>query len=321
VMAGSTWPTLLLLPQIGLKSRPGFMNRKEQITIRCNLTQKAFTLIELVIVVSIMSLLLAISIPALTKARRSALSLIGVRRQRDTSFAVINYALDNDGQYPDSIARPIPGSSSPWREPTIITAPGTQQNRSISAYLHTYIKNANTMFCPNAPRKHKQLQEIWDAGDDWNGEFGDQFFGTYCFYWNYVGYLEEKNYPFKGPRSSSDGRRYSKLLTSDYLGFGHWRNVLTYGRHDAYGCCDRFNGAGITEGTPVSADFWSRLKNNNFGLDSIKIKLHAGYTDGHIESFCPPEVMTMRVSKTPDGTVPCPTIGSPGNFYIPIQQH
>jgi len=259
-----------------------------------------------VIVISIISLLLAISMPVLTKARRRARSLIGVSRQRDTAFAVTIYALDNDNRYPDSIARPKLGSSSPWREPTIITAPGTQPNRSLSAYLRMYIKNANTIFCPNAPHKYKQYQ----------------FFGTYCFYWNYIGYLEEKNYPFIGPRSSSDGRRYSKLLTSDYLGFGHWRNVLTYGRHDAYGCCDKFNGAAITKGTPVSADFWSRLKNDeNFGLDSIKIQLHASYTDGHVEGYWPSEVMTMRVSKTLDGTVPCPTIGSPGNFYIPIQKH
>ncbi|MHC4460775.1 MAG: type II secretion system protein [Planctomycetota bacterium] len=291
------------------------LNGKEHVTIRSNLTKKAFTLIELVIVISIISLLLAISMPILTKARRSAHSLIGVSRQRDTAFAVTIYALDNDNRYPDSIARPKLGSSSPWREPTIITAPGTQPNRSLSTYLHTYIKNANTIFCPNAPRKYKQLQEIWDTGDDWNDELGNQFFGTYCFYWNYIGYLEEKNYPFRGPRSSSDGRWYSKLLTSDYLGFGHWRNVLTYGRHDAYGCCDKFNGAGITKGTPVSADFWSRLKDDeNFGLDSIKIQLHASYTDGHVEGYWPSEVMTMRV-------VPCPTIGSPGNFYIPIQKH
>ena len=154
------------------------MNWKEQVTIRHNLTNKAFTLIELVIVISIMSILLAVSIPALNKARRSARSLIGVGRQRDTAFAVILYAQDNDNQYPDSIARPKLDSSSPWREPTIITAPGTQPNRSLSAYLHTYIKNANTIFCPNAPRKYKCLQEIWDAGDDWNNELGNQFYGT-----------------------------------------------------------------------------------------------------------------------------------------------
>jgi len=295
---------------------------KEQVTIRRKLTNKAFTLIELLIVISIMSILLAVSIPALNKARRSANSLIGVGRQRDTAFAVTLYAQDNDNQYPESVARPKLGSSSPWREPTIITAPGTQPNRSISAYLHAYINNSNTIFCPSAPRKYEYLQKIWDAGDDWNDELGDQFFGTYCFYWNYIGYLEEKNCPFRGPQSSSDGRQNSKLLTSDYLGFGHWRNVLTYGRHDAYGCCDEFNGAGITQGTPVSADFWSRLKvDGNFDLDSIEIRLHTSYTDGHVESYGPSDVMPMRVSKTSDGTVPCPTIGSPGIFYIPVRQH
>jgi hypothetical protein len=269
-----------------------------------------------------MSILLAVAIPALNKARRSASSLIGVGRQRDTAFAVTLYAQDNDNRYPESVARPKLGSSSPWREPTIITAPGTQPNRSISAYLYTYIENANTVFCPSAPRKYEYLQKIWDAGDGWDNKLGNQFFGTYCFYWNYIGYLEGKNYPFRGPQSSSDGRQYSKLLTSDYLGFGHWRNVLTYGRHDAYGCCDEFNGAGITKGTPVSADFWSRLKvDESFGLDSIEVRLHTSYTDGHVESYGPSDVMPMRISKTPDGTVPCPTIGSPGIFYIPIRQH
>lgn len=298
------------------------MNGKEQITIRHRITNKAFTLIELLIVISIISLLLAISIPALTKARRSARSLIGVKRQRDTAFAVTLYAQDNDNLFPDSVARPKPGSSSPWREPTILTAPGTGLNRSISAYLYTYIKNADTIFCPSAPRKYEYLQEVWEAGDEWNNDLGNQFYGTYCFYWNYVGYLQDKNYPFRGPQSSADGRQYSKLLTSDYLGFGHWRNVLTYGRHDAYGCCDQFNGAGVTKGTPVSTDFWSRLKDDEkFSLAGIQIQLHAGYTDGHVQSYWSSEVMTMRISKTPDGTVPGPTIGSPGIFYIPIKQH
>jgi prepilin-type N-terminal cleavage/methylation domain-containing protein len=108
------------LLKIGLKSRRGFVKWKEQVTIRYNLTNKAFTLIELVVAISIMSILLAVSIPALDKARRSANSLIGVVRQRDTAFAVTLYAQDNDNQYPDSVARPKVGSSSPWRVPICI---------------------------------------------------------------------------------------------------------------------------------------------------------------------------------------------------------
>ena len=263
---------------------------------------------------------MTILMPALKKAKSNAYSVISSTRQRKTAFAVAIYATDSDGWYPTSIASPEPGSSTPWREPTLIVAPGTWPYCSVSSYLRNYIKDAKTIICPSAPNKYKYLQEIWDAGDDWYSPDGDQFFGTYCFYWNYVGYLEDDDYPFRGPRRSSDGRKYSKLLTSDYLGFGHWRNVLTYGRHDAYGCCDKFNGAGVTQGTPVSADFWSRLQNDGeFTLETMNVKLQAAYTDGHVETYSPIDTMTMRIALTPDGTVPCPTIGSAGEFFIPAK--
>ncbi len=266
-------------------------------------------------------MLLAVCLPAMSKAKQAARSLIGSCRQRNIAFALTAYATDDNGWYPTSIASPEPGSLTPWREPTLIVAPGTWPYRSVSSYLRNYIKDAKTIFCPKAPHEFKYLQEIWDAGDDWYSPDGDQFFGAYCFYWNYIGYVEDDDSPFQGPSRLSDGRRHSKLLVSDYLGFGHWRNVMTYGRHDAYGSCDKFNGAGITRGTPVSADFWSRLEDNgNFTLEMMNIKLNAVYTDGHVETYSPIDTVTMRVSRTPDGTVPCPTIGSAGEFYIPARQ-
>ena len=40
---------------------------------------------------------------------------------------------------------------------------------------------------------YKHLQQSWDAGDDWDhpetSPRPDPVFGTYCFYWNYTGYL------------------------------------------------------------------------------------------------------------------------------------
>ena len=53
------------------------------------------------------------------------------------------------------------------------------------------------------------------------------------------------------------------------------------------------------------------------GLDEIQIKLHAGYTDGHVESYSANEVTTMKVSITSDGSVPYPTGVGAGDFYLP----
>ncbi len=258
-----------------------------------------------------------ILVPALRKAKESLLEVVNASRQRNTCFAVMTYSQDNNERYPQSIARPSPGSTSPWKEPTILAAPGGDAGRTISSYLRAYIERADILYCPRAPGKAEYIQDMWDSGDDWDSPSGNQFLGAYCFYWNYIGHLDSTHTPFLGPSRTSDSRRFSTLLTSDYLGFGHWRNVLTYGSHNAYGSCCRFNGAQVTKGTPVSADFWSRLEDADFNLDQMKIQLQASYTDGHVEKYTPSQVTSMKVSRTLKGTVPCPPIGSAGTFYIP----
>jgi hypothetical protein len=189
-------------------------------------------------------------------------------------------------------------------------------HRSMSAYLRSYIENANSMFCPSAPKKYEFLQEAWDAGDAWDNPQtsfpSDPVFGTYCFYWNYVGYLEGA--VFRGPRSSIGGAGQSKLLVSDYFGYDHHRSPK------AYGSCERFAGASVTLGTEVSSAYWSRWGDNSMpGVEKINVKLRAGYSDGHVGSFMPAEAIPMKVSVSPDGSVPYPSgVGlGPGDFYLP----
>jgi hypothetical protein len=52
-------------------------------------------------------------------------------------------------------------------------------------------------------------------------------------------------------------------------------------------------------------------------LNTIEVQLHAGYTDGHVGSFKPSEVVPMRVSLTSDGSKPYPEGVGPGIFYLP----
>jgi hypothetical protein len=187
-------------------------------------------------------------------------------------------------------------------------------HRSISAYLRPYIEDAETMFCPNAPRKYKYLQAAWDAGDEWdNPEMpigGNQVYGTYCFYWNYTGYLEERDYLFKGPKSPASGLRCSKLLVSDYLGYNHWRSK------GAFSSCEKFAGSSITDGTVLSSAYWS----GEVTTDPIapEIKLRAGYTDGHVGTFVSTDILTMKVIIAPETSEPYPDdIDGPGWFFLP----
>ena len=140
----------------------------------------------------------------------------------------------------------------------------------------------------------------------------DQLSGTYCFYCNYIGYLDERPDPFRGPRTLCGGPEQSDLLVSDYFGFNHWQNP------DSYGSCEKFKKANIIPETWISSSYWSRSNRNaKVNLSDLTIQLHAGYIDGHIETYSASQVTGMKVSKTADGSVPYePGIG-PGDIFLP----
>lgn len=291
---------------------------------------KAFTLIELLTVLAVMALLLTILSPAVQKAKRSARAILSANNQRETIRGVSCYAFDQDERLPESVATLGTGLRWSWREPTVLT--GFQKrsptiNRSVSQYLKDYIDTASTMFCPSAPSRYEFAKEAWAAGDAWDNPcpdtgIEDPLFGNYCLYWNYVGYLEEKNRPFIGPRSLAPRKSESSLLISDYFGCGHWRNELTYGTRNAYGSCEKMTNADITAGTSVACDFWSLLNpDNQVPLDAVNLTFNAGYIDGHVEKCSPRDVTVMKVSMTPDGRVPYPDeIGPAGTIFIPREK-
>jgi type II secretory pathway pseudopilin PulG len=285
-------------------------------------------LLELLVVISVISLLIAVLLPALGKVKRQAKSLIGMSNQRQIVLAVNSYTFDNDDRYPESTATLTETSGVwHWQEPTMMTACNRRpsvEHRSMSGYLHSYIENAGVMFSPSSPKKYKYSQAAWDAGDDWDNPDTsyptDPLYGTYCFYWNYTGFLGVNQRPFAGPRKSAGSRYESKLLVSDYFGFGHWRNKEAYGSIEAFGSSERFNRSSVTPGTEASSAFWSRLEpTGSVNLDTLNIKLHAGYTDGHVESYSSADVVPMKVSFSTDGCVPYPDSFStnPGIFYLP----
>jgi prepilin-type N-terminal cleavage/methylation domain-containing protein/prepilin-type processing-associated H-X9-DG protein len=63
------------------------------------LQQKAFTLVELLVVISIIALLLAILMPTLRRARDSAKKVVCQSNLRQIGIAMKTYAISNDGKF------------------------------------------------------------------------------------------------------------------------------------------------------------------------------------------------------------------------------
>ncbi len=290
--------------------------------------KKGASLLELIVSLFIIVALFAATFPVISKVRQKARRILTMNNLRQIVLGVNQFAADNSYSYPKSVATiGSTGTQWNWQEPTILISARRRDrytNRSVSAYLRSYIDNADIFFCPNAPKKYKYLKESWEAGDRWDNPetvpTQDPVIGAYCLYWNYTGYLSEEQKPFIGPHSPSGKRRESKLLVSDYFGFGHWRNKSVYGSRDAYGSCEKLETGSRTPGTEVSSDFWSRwCGSEKIGLDEIKVELNAGYADGHVERYSVAEVVPMEVSKNPQGTLPYPESLSPGIFYLPAK--
>ncbi|MBE0537372.1 MAG: type II secretion system protein [Phycisphaerae bacterium] len=289
---------------------------------------KAFTLIELLTVLAVISLLTAILLPALSKVKCAARALVSAANQRQITQAIGAYAGENNEWFPESVATLGTSARFSWREPMVLTGfqkRSPHHRRSVSDYLREYIPTAKTLSCASAPHAYKYLEDAWLAGDAWDNPspdtgYEDPVFGTYCLYWNYRGYLMDRQAPFMGPDRSFGERGRSTLLISDYFGFGHWRNELTYGTRKAFGSCEKFSGAGITAGTPVSSDYWSRMAlEEPADRRSVQIVLHAGYTDGHVAKYSAEQTRVLKVAITPDGSVPYPdNVGPAGDIYLPL---
>ena len=283
-------------------------------------TSGGFSFVEMLVVVGIISVLTALLLPVLNKVRVQAASLKCQSNLKQILNAVNILAIDNDDRYPESVATIGMGGNFSWQDPRMMTgymrrSPGL--HRSMSAYLYDYIEDADVLFCPDAPEKYKYLQQMWDGGDDWDNPdtppIPDPVFGTYCFYWNYIGFVAYDCPPFRGPWGPAGGRgRYSKLMVTDYFGYDNWRSP------NSFGSSGKIKHADITEGTCSSSAFWSLPTSNpEEDIENIQISLNAGYIDGHVESFDPNQVIPMRVSVKADGSTPYPEGVGAGIFFLP----
>ena len=280
---------------------------------------RGFTLLELIVVLSVIALLSSILTPGLFSAKRKARNLIKANNFNQITIAANLFAAENNDWYPASTATLGFAGRWNWHDPRKITAAYTDSiewHRAMSEYLGSFIDDPEMLVCPNGPRQksdfNENLDEAWEKGDwyGWDEPGKDMVIGTSCFYWNYVGKVAQTEDYFVGPRRSTGGWGESKLLVCDYLGDDNWRSP------DAYASCDKFRGARKTiPSCDSTAAFWD-------GEAFPEIELCAGYIDGHVESYRSLDTVGLKIiidretGETYTSTDEAELKG-PGIFFIP----
>ena len=130
--------------------------------------QNGFTLVELLVVISIIALLLAMLMPSLQKARGLAKTVICGSRSRQVSLALMAYAQSYDGfimptslQYEKDGINKVPY----YHDPDPKLWPPEVEYWYLNLYAHKYLPNKDAFFCPDAfPTNYNQFEEYYKAG-------------------------------------------------------------------------------------------------------------------------------------------------------------
>ncbi len=138
---------------------------------------KAFTLVELLVVISVISLLMGLLMPALSAARSQARSVVCKANLHQLLIANIGYSTENDGFYvpaAEDMYNPM-GGLCRWhgKRKTI-----NDEFDPMGSPLIDYLVNGDIKECPGKPKLIKH--EIWDKSFEKGG-------GGYGYNMAYIG--------------------------------------------------------------------------------------------------------------------------------------
>lgn len=295
---------------------------------------EAFTLIELLVVIAIIALLASITLPVAAKARQKVKHLLNKNNMKQITTAVTLFGTENNDKFPPSLAyirSPSGLTGSDPRNVIVPDATSPTRYRALSEYLGSYIPDAKTIYCPNAP-KYPYLQEMWDARSKWDhptqgtSGFLDPFVGAYCFWWNYTGYLPKSGKRFEGPTTISRAKGESRVMVTDYFGRNHWKTqmgTLSTGAPpvipSVYGSCEPFK-----HSTPTDPDYRaaSHYQTPQPSADMWSTPLLAGLIDTSVkEDYTPAKSDVLQVLSNPENPQSTDVLGNGlyGDYFIPRQ--
>lgn len=135
-----------------------FLNKKRELFMKNN--RKAFTLVELLVVISIIAMLMAVLLPSLNKARTQAKNVICCSNQKQIATAIHTYAASNDGKL--FMRYDEDNYAIRWKNAT----PYSWPEIGMMDLMMPYIQLIDVCYCPLS----KSKPFLWDDGthaNDW----------------------------------------------------------------------------------------------------------------------------------------------------------
>ncbi|MCY2952368.1 MAG: DUF1559 domain-containing protein [Planctomycetota bacterium] len=132
-------------------------------------SSKAFTLVELLVVIGIITVLIAILLPALTAAQERARRIKCASNLHQIDLALREYAQDNKGRYPRGIYEPTAGYTA--FRPSPMGRQGRKDHNDTSAPLFLLVRarllTLDVVLCPSGNQVRdtldgKPLDQVWN---------------------------------------------------------------------------------------------------------------------------------------------------------------
>lgn len=153
-----------------------------------------FTLVELLVAVGIIAVLIAMLLPALSRAREGARQIVCFNNLRQIGLAMVFYASDNDGSYPFTAGIDQP---SPLYADWVYWEPGRDISQSaIARYLGGAAFDQNVLHCPSDNGARPRVQQL-GTPPYWPSYTVNMYFSSYYYPLFKTRFQKVKNPPIK----------------------------------------------------------------------------------------------------------------------------